>query len=229
MLVIDEIHSILAGTFREQRIVLNAIRFVANDLRIPMVCVGSSCSSTTISCSRPRIRLASASCKPTSSAERQAPRSRVSNCVVAMLPSSRRQFIVMVNSNFASFSIRQPTLHGHDRQQARRFLPVSDKTAQLWDFPTISYKDSANELLLLADLADATGGVTLQSSGQEEIQNVLTSEEIKASREKIDTSFLRPSSELTPLQRLLKWSVSDLRDRAISPFSELTVAEWVEK
>ena len=27
MLVIDEIHSILAGTFREQRIVLNAIRF----------------------------------------------------------------------------------------------------------------------------------------------------------------------------------------------------------
>ncbi|HSZ77131.1 MAG TPA: TniB family NTP-binding protein [Chthoniobacterales bacterium] len=32
MLVIDEIHSILAGTFREQRIVLNAIRFLANDL-----------------------------------------------------------------------------------------------------------------------------------------------------------------------------------------------------
>jgi Bacterial TniB protein len=37
MLVIDEIHSILAGTFREQRIVLNAIRFLANDLRIPLV------------------------------------------------------------------------------------------------------------------------------------------------------------------------------------------------
>ena len=32
MLVIDEIHSILAGTFREQRIVLNAIRVLANDL-----------------------------------------------------------------------------------------------------------------------------------------------------------------------------------------------------
>jgi superfamily II DNA or RNA helicase len=29
MLVIDEIHSILAGTFREQRIFLNAIRFLA--------------------------------------------------------------------------------------------------------------------------------------------------------------------------------------------------------
>ena len=41
MLVIDEIHSILAGTFREQRIVLNAIRFLANDLRIPLVCAGT--------------------------------------------------------------------------------------------------------------------------------------------------------------------------------------------
>ena len=41
MLVIDEIHSLLAGTFREQRIVLNAIRFLANDLRIPLVCVGA--------------------------------------------------------------------------------------------------------------------------------------------------------------------------------------------
>src|SRR5208283_745211 len=41
MLIIDEIHSILAGTFREQRIILNAIRFLANDLRIPIVCVGT--------------------------------------------------------------------------------------------------------------------------------------------------------------------------------------------
>jgi hypothetical protein len=41
MLVIDEIHSMLAGTFREQRIFLNAIRFLANDLRIPLVCLGT--------------------------------------------------------------------------------------------------------------------------------------------------------------------------------------------
>jgi hypothetical protein len=41
MLVIDEIHSLLAGTFREQRIILNAIRFMANDLRIPLVCLGT--------------------------------------------------------------------------------------------------------------------------------------------------------------------------------------------
>lgn len=41
MLVIDEIHAMLAGTFREQRIFLNALRFLANDFRIPLVCVGT--------------------------------------------------------------------------------------------------------------------------------------------------------------------------------------------
>ena len=41
MLVIDEVHNLLAGTFREQRILLNAIRFLANDLRISLVCVGT--------------------------------------------------------------------------------------------------------------------------------------------------------------------------------------------
>jgi hypothetical protein len=30
MLVIDEIHSLLAGTYREQRILLNALRFLAS-------------------------------------------------------------------------------------------------------------------------------------------------------------------------------------------------------
>jgi hypothetical protein len=67
-------------------------------------------SLTTISCSRARIGLASASCKPTSSAERQVLWSSVPNCVVAMLSSSRRQLTVMVNSNFASSSIGQPNI-----------------------------------------------------------------------------------------------------------------------
>lgn len=40
MLVIDEIHCLLAGTYREQRIILNCIRFLANDLRILLVCAG---------------------------------------------------------------------------------------------------------------------------------------------------------------------------------------------
>jgi hypothetical protein len=41
MLVIDEIHAILACTFREQRIILDVIRLLANDLRVPLVCVGT--------------------------------------------------------------------------------------------------------------------------------------------------------------------------------------------
>jgi len=41
VLVIDEIHSILAGTYREQRLTLNAIRFLANDLKLPLVCAGT--------------------------------------------------------------------------------------------------------------------------------------------------------------------------------------------
>jgi hypothetical protein len=33
---------------------------------------------------------------------------------------------------------------------------------------------------------------------------------------------------LTPLQRFIKWSVSDRRRRTISPFLQLTVSEWLE-
>jgi replication-associated recombination protein RarA len=40
MLIIDEIHSMLAGTARAQQIFLNTLRFVANDFRIPLVCAG---------------------------------------------------------------------------------------------------------------------------------------------------------------------------------------------
>lgn len=41
LLLIDEVHAMLAGTFRQQRIFLNTIRFLANDLRIPLVCAGT--------------------------------------------------------------------------------------------------------------------------------------------------------------------------------------------
>jgi Bacterial TniB protein len=41
MILIDEIHSILSGTAREQRVILNSIRFLANDLQIPIVCAGT--------------------------------------------------------------------------------------------------------------------------------------------------------------------------------------------
>jgi Bacterial TniB protein len=41
MLIIDEINTMLAGTFREQRVFLNSIRLLANDLKLPLVCVGT--------------------------------------------------------------------------------------------------------------------------------------------------------------------------------------------
>mgnify|MGYP003624267300 CR=1 FL=1 len=40
VLVIDEGHNILAGTYREQRIVLNTLRFLSNRLQISLVCFG---------------------------------------------------------------------------------------------------------------------------------------------------------------------------------------------
>lgn len=41
MLILDEVHAMLAGTYRQQRIFLNTIRFLTNDLRIPIVCAGT--------------------------------------------------------------------------------------------------------------------------------------------------------------------------------------------
>jgi hypothetical protein len=40
VLVLDEVHNILAGTFREQRVVLNTLRYLSNELRISLVCFG---------------------------------------------------------------------------------------------------------------------------------------------------------------------------------------------
>jgi hypothetical protein len=33
---------------------------------------------------------------------------------------------------------------------------------------------------------------------------------------------------MTPLQRVIKWSVSDRRSRTISPLPQVTVSEWLE-
>jgi len=40
VLVIDEVHNILAGSHREQRIVLNTLRYLSNELRLSLVCFG---------------------------------------------------------------------------------------------------------------------------------------------------------------------------------------------
>ena len=40
VLVIDEVHNILAGSYREQRVVLNTLQFLSNRLQISLVCFG---------------------------------------------------------------------------------------------------------------------------------------------------------------------------------------------
>ncbi|CAA9893055.1 hypothetical protein METHB2_970008 [Candidatus Methylobacter favarea] len=40
MLIIDEVHNLLGATARRQRELLNLLRFIGNDLRIPIVCLG---------------------------------------------------------------------------------------------------------------------------------------------------------------------------------------------
>jgi hypothetical protein len=37
ILIIDEVHALLAGSYRQQRILLNTLRLLATDLRIPLV------------------------------------------------------------------------------------------------------------------------------------------------------------------------------------------------
>jgi hypothetical protein len=92
---------------------------------------------------------------------------------------------------------------------------LADWTAQLSDVPTNSSEDTEENVLLLADLAEATGGVAIQTSGQSEIRTVLNLQQIRSTREKIAASFPASSSKLTPLQRFLKWSVADPRHRTI--------------
>jgi dipeptidyl aminopeptidase/acylaminoacyl peptidase len=61
----------------------------------------------------------------------------------------------------------------------------SDAKARVWDIPTISNNNTAEDVLLLADLAEAAGGVAMQTSEQGEILNVLTPEQVRATLEKI--------------------------------------------
>ena len=41
MLIIDEVHSLLAGTVRKQSEVMNTIKLLCNELQIPIICVGT--------------------------------------------------------------------------------------------------------------------------------------------------------------------------------------------
>jgi ATP-dependent Clp protease ATP-binding subunit ClpA len=42
MILIDEMHTLLASTYRQQRIMLNALRFIANELNLTLVCAGTA-------------------------------------------------------------------------------------------------------------------------------------------------------------------------------------------
>jgi hypothetical protein len=98
----------------------------------------------------------------------------------------------------------------------------------VWGFAIATDKDTKEDILLLAELAEATGGVTLETVEQAENFKLLAPEQMIASREKIAAKVLGPSSKLTPLQRVMKWSVSDRRSRTISPLTQVTVSEWLE-
>ena len=137
-------------------------------------------------------------------------------------------------------AIGEPMRHDGSVTSARfspdgqRLVTVSqDGMARLWDIPTVDSKDTLDpeDLALLADLARATGGMTLQpleNSGQVQILNLMPPDQVRATREKIAARFAGLSSNLSPVQRCLKWSVSEWKNRTISPLSEVTVAEWVE-
>jgi hypothetical protein len=42
MIIIDEVHTLLASTYRQQRVLLNTLRFLANELRLSLVCAGTA-------------------------------------------------------------------------------------------------------------------------------------------------------------------------------------------
>jgi dipeptidyl aminopeptidase/acylaminoacyl peptidase len=132
-------------------------------------------------------------------------------------------------------AISEPLKHqdgvccAHFSPDGQRVLTASrDKTARLWDVPTVSSKDTAESVQLLAELAEANGDAALETVGQAEILNTLTSDQVKEKRAKILATLGRSSSLLTPLEQFLKWSVSDRRSRTVSPFSNLTVPEWIK-
>jgi hypothetical protein len=48
LLIFDEVHNLLAGTFRDQRRILTQLRYVSNELRLPLVCLGISAAREAI-------------------------------------------------------------------------------------------------------------------------------------------------------------------------------------
>src|SRR6266576_1289439 len=131
--------------------------------------------------------------------------------------------------------VSEPLIH-EDEVLSAQFSPdgnrvvtaSKDGTARVWDAVSVTDKDTKEDILLLAELAEAAAGATGEPAGQAENVHLLTPDQVVASRKKIAERYARMSSGLTPLERFLKWSVSDARSRTISPFSQVTIAEWLE-
>jgi WD40 repeat protein len=104
-----------------------------------------------------------------------------------------------------------------------------DGTARLWDAINVTDKDTREDIRLFAELAEVTAGVTWETVGQTESVKLLGPEQIRASWNEIAGKFSQRTSKLTPFQRFMEWSVADRRSRTISPFSQITVSEWLEK
>lgn len=49
LLMLDEVHNILAGSAKEQRVMLNTLRYLSNELKISLVCLGISDAREAIS------------------------------------------------------------------------------------------------------------------------------------------------------------------------------------
>jgi WD40 repeat protein len=111
---------------------------------------------------------------------------------------------------------------------SQQVATVSGDTARVWDAVIATGEGTTEDILLLAELAEATGGLALEIVGQAENFKLLSPEQVRVSREKVAAKFSTQPSKFTRVQRLMLWSVSDHRTRTISPFSQLTVSEWLE-
>jgi WD40 repeat protein len=111
---------------------------------------------------------------------------------------------------------------------SQQVATVSGDTARVWDAVIATGEGTTEDILLLAELAEATGGLALETVGQAENFKLLTPEQVRVSREKVAAKLSKQPSKFTPVLRLMLWSVSDHRTRTISPFSQLTVSEWLE-
>jgi hypothetical protein len=109
----------------------------------------------------------------------------------------------------------------------RVLIVSSDRAARLWTFQRGLARTPLRTWTCYSLLTwpEAVAGLSLESSRQTNIRNILTPEQLSARWERIATKFAGAASHSTPLQRFLKWSVSERRSRTISPFSDLTVAE----